>query len=171
METDPSGGTIYTKSSIKHKMWTVMFEVFPSLALQIYATLVETNAQISVTFTASIIFSCINVCFTVWWYMVAITNQSETDKLRTLVQLQNGTSNHKDIHTVDLKVSSIETEKQVESPIASESEIWQHSPTNPSMHAPKPMINAQSGQQSNRNDLVQESDVNRNIDDLENGVI
>ena len=76
-EVDDHGGDIYTKLSVKHKIWTVMFEVFPSLGLQIYASVVEPNTELSMALTASIIFSCLNASFTVWMYMVDLQKVGE----------------------------------------------------------------------------------------------
>ena len=91
-ETATKKAGIYTKLSQKHKIWAVMFEIFPSLALQIYASLVDANTELSVTLNASIILSCINITFTVWWYMVEITHitkSSESNRTaQELVELQ-----------------------------------------------------------------------------------
>ena len=67
-ESDTDDG-IYTKLAYKHKIWSVMFETFPSMGLQIYATLDSTGLTISMTLISSIIFSCLNVAFSVWRYI------------------------------------------------------------------------------------------------------
>ena len=68
---------IYTKLAMKHKIWGVMFETFPSLALRIYASLVTDSSETdkSLSLRASILFSCVNVMFSVWQYIVKITKE------------------------------------------------------------------------------------------------
>ena len=86
-----SEGGIYTKLAIKHKIWVIMFETFPSLVLQIYASFVQRDSQLSLTLISSITFSLLHVILGVWQYVARIgadINTSDMKWFKTKIELE-----------------------------------------------------------------------------------
>ena len=150
---DNAADHIYERLEMKHQIWTVMFETFPSLGLQIYASLVEPNTELSVALTASIMFSCLRVTVTVYNYMLDVAQQSSDTEVKSMDR-ETDTGSIADIHATntvrynqrgskDMYMHAIELEAAKESGQGAREKdeivYTTESPTYPSMNAPKPI--------------------------------
>eukprot|EP01083_Nonionella_stella_P210399 761734_1 len=76
--SEVNGETMYLQLSKKHKIWELMFEGFPSVALQIYALLVIDESSGAII--PSIVISSLKIAFTVWMYLVKLAHHENDDE-------------------------------------------------------------------------------------------
>eukprot|EP01083_Nonionella_stella_P013533 38104_1 len=62
----------YIKLARRHKVWAIMFENMPSVALQLYALLTTNVSSTSLTLSISLIVSVCTITFSAWFYLVKL---------------------------------------------------------------------------------------------------